>query len=510
MTSDSNRQKPDIDLTHSTFFTIRLTQLWVFLVLLSSPCMILAENAPRVGRSMPASRFWKDVTPIGTIDYQGFPHEEYNDRVKFWYHLYRDAQSDWYLMGNGSGQLWKLDSNLVWRRIDRTFFAGYDFQSYLVYPGLKYGGYGIWRTNGMMFNYREKLGEWEIVGLSREIPTFGKSCFYDSHRHVMYQSGSVQINNALKENTLYIDSLFELDMHNREWKSTGALNPEALYFLRPNHGFQALERTDGKFLYSLTGDTCAMLDFFNKYCYVPNARARKAFKDLCSTLVNGNLLVSTRTSILLVDTANFNVLDSLTWNELLWNPELIWPMVKPEEKISGTSQVNTYWWGGFLALMLLGGGIYAFKKTRSKTSLQEGKLEDELPSEHVESPADDGSKAPGLQFQIEIEVDAILLNGKAIGTQMNSQEVRLLHILVQKKKLGQALNTVQFNELLGIDTRSPDNQKKIRSEVVKGINTAFQQAGFPQEAVRRIRHAEDRRMMMYFLHDSIDIGNVNE
>lgn len=438
---------------------------------------------------MPDSPFWSQVKPIGTIDFQGCPDDAYQNRQFFWYHLYRNPDGDWFLMGNGNGQLWKLDSNRIWNRLDNTFFTGYDFNSYMLFPGMKYGGYGFWRTNGMLFNYREKTGEWELVPLSRELPTFGQYCFYDFTRHTLMQTGSYAMKTAEKTSRVMIDSLFELDLLNRDWTTIGALNPEAEFFLSPAYALSSLETTSGRWLYSSNGDTCAHVNYLDRNCLIPSQLARKRFREACERKNEGCLLVSTRNALLVVDTSGFVIVDSIRWTDLIKNPLKTIPMLKP---VSSSSTVTTSIAVGATALLAIAGGWTVLKRRRS--------------GQRPEAESEAGQETPDpLEFVLSQQDGILQFNGTALEDSLQSQEVQLLHILIDKKKLGQALNTVQFNELLGIDTRSPDNQKKIRSEIVKGLNTAFRERGFQHDAVRRIRHAEDRRMMMYFLHDSISV-----
>jgi len=468
-------------------WTRLFAELSLLFICFSMPSSSLAAEVKQGSRRMPDSPFWSQVYPIGTIDFQGYPDDAYQNRQFFWYHLYRDPDGDWFLMGNGNGQLWKLDSNRVWNRLDNTFFTGYDFNSYMLFPGMKYGGYGYWRTNGMLFNYREKTGEWELVPLSRELPIFGQYCFYDFTRHTLMQTGSYAIITAEKTSRVMIDSLFELDLLNRDWTTIGALNPEAEFFLSPAHALSSLETAWGRWLYSSNGDTCAHVNYLDRHCLIPSQQARKRFREACERKNEGCLLISTRNALLVVDTSGFVVVDTIPWTELTKNPLKAIPMLKP---VSSSSTVTTSIAVGATALLAIAGGWTILKRRRSGRRPEK------------ESEAGQDSPEP-LEFVLSQHDGTLQFNGIALDDSLQSQEAQLLRILIDKKKLGQALNTVQFNELLGIDTRSPDNQKKIRSEIVKGLNTAFRERGFTHDAVRRIRHAEDRRMMMYFLHDSI-------
>lgn len=451
-------------------------------------------SIPIKGKQVTNSRFWVNIHPIGTIEYPGCPDDSFSNKTRFLYYLYRDKEDDWYLMGNGNGQIWKLDSSKYWIRLDNSFFIGYDYHNYLLYHGLKYGGYGFWKANGMLFNYREKNGEWELIKLSREIPALGMYCYYDLKRNILMQCGAYYINDANMLSRVAIDSLFELDLFNREWKGIGRLNSKASFFLTPAQMLKSLETTTGKWMFSPLGDTCAFINYMNKICYIPNKTIQDAFEIKYQNVIKGSsMLVATKTAILFVDVTKYHIEDSLQWCEILQNPAYVYPML----------QLNkTADWSTSIALLVSLGGIgiaiifYKHRNTKLKT-FNPKEIEPE-----INIISNNG------YFLIE-QNGVIMFNGQDLKDILQNQEISLLRILIEKKINGESLNTIQFNELIGIDNRSPDNQKKIRSETVKAINSGIHNLGFPFEAISRVRHEEDRRMMMYFLNEEITVNKID-
>jgi len=487
-------------LTPSTcmgYRSIRIALL--FLTVLKSG---YAQEYPLAGRRVHDAEFWTKVQPLGAIRYMGMPSEEIVHREYYRYYLYRDGKSGWYLTGEGNGQVWKLDSNLTWQRLDKTFYMGYDFGSYLIKPGLKYGGYGYWRTHGTLRVFNVRSGEWEIRPLSRELPTMGNYCYYNDEKEVMLQSGSIDIQTAIKKEYSAKDSLFELEYKNKEWKTLGALNPAASYFLSPWYSLNAEDAPSGRLMFTSSGDTCALVDFIHLTCTIPNPQRQKAFRDFYNRKKAGHLLVSTNSALLTVDTADFSIVDSLSWDVLLQKPAVVLPVLKPTSIPAIFFEGKfTYWLGAVAVLM--GGGGWLFIRNRNRRKTAAGAVinpstvrsSGALP-ERVEADAKQG-------FLLIQDKEVIHINGRPVRDNLNESQMLLLRVLVAKKKAGQLLSTNELNELLGIDTRSPDNQKKIRSEVVKGLNLAFHALGFPHEAIGRVRHNDDRRMMMYFLHDDL-------
>ena len=96
-----------------------------------------------------------------------------------------------------------------------------------------------------------------------------------------------------------IDSLFELDLLNRDWTTIGALNPEAEFFLSPAHALSSLETAWGRWLYSSNGDTCAHVNYLDRHCLIPSQQARKRFREACERKNEGCLLAVSYTHLTL-------------------------------------------------------------------------------------------------------------------------------------------------------------------------------------------------------------------
>ena len=69
--------------------------------------------------------FIERIQPLSAILYQGLPDSSAINATCKAYWLFRDPSAGWMLIGNGSGQLWTLDSNLYWVRQDSTEAVSY-------------------------------------------------------------------------------------------------------------------------------------------------------------------------------------------------------------------------------------------------------------------------------------------------------------------------------------------------------------------------------------------------
>ena len=204
------------------------------------------------------------------------------------------------------------------------------------------------------------------------------------------------------------------------------------FFLNPSEMLTAIETPRGRYIYTSEGDTCAFVDYLSQKCVIPNKSARKRLKEFVQQSNKGLMLVSTRINLLLVDTSAFTIKDSLLWSELSDHPEFVVPMLEQQQPV--------LWNGRYLffivaGLGLIGGGWFVYKRrTKSTNGSATG-----VPVEKTPVLFDGfvlGEKDGVLQF-----------NGHLLENLMDEQEVNLLRILMVKKKAGETLNTLQFNEI---------------------------------------------------------------
>jgi hypothetical protein len=162
----------------------------------------------------------KRVELIG-VDLSDFP-AEYNihaHKVKFGY-LFNVP---------GTGLVFSLDSsNKQFKRLDNTFFRGFNFHSssYVKHDTLfSIGGEGFWNTNSTLIYFDKNQREWEKVYTINQGPislewNFGGFCqnnntFYSLIGYQQYQ-----------DNAFNKKSFYALDLNTRKWKELGNINTE--------------------------------------------------------------------------------------------------------------------------------------------------------------------------------------------------------------------------------------------------------------------------------------------
>jgi hypothetical protein len=146
-----------------------------------------------------------------------------------------------FVLPDGTGRIYKLRFNndkIELVRQDSTKFFGYNFGFYaftFLDKIYSFGGYGYWRYNGHLRVYLPKKGEWEIENLNREIP-FSKGSYatppiwFDQKGGKLWIGYSIDSKEGITRSEKYTehftDSVFTLDLKNKEWVNVGFLSEE--------------------------------------------------------------------------------------------------------------------------------------------------------------------------------------------------------------------------------------------------------------------------------------------
>lgn len=89
-----------------------------------------------------------------------------------------------------------------------------------------------------------------------------------------------------------------------------------------------------------------------------------------------------------------------------------------------------------------------------------------------------------------------------VKIQLNKSERDLLHALLMKKP-GEVLTTLEINEILGLNAKTMENQRRIRTNVINQINRKILDVFTIDDAIERKASAEDKRITLYRLKPQI-------
>jgi hypothetical protein len=131
---------------------------------------------------------------------------------------------------DGTGWLYDLTDSSGWlqaKRIDSTYYQGNNFGALHFSLGdavYSLGGYGFWRTNGLLRRFNDYTHEWDIVKIDKEIPySKGYLNWLDTASQKLYfsllkfhQDGFRNADDLYK---MYQNRLFVLDIPSGHWSS---------------------------------------------------------------------------------------------------------------------------------------------------------------------------------------------------------------------------------------------------------------------------------------------------
>ncbi len=457
------------------------------------------------GVRFPNPSFLKRFHPLGPLPFNGLPDSSAALGPFKKYDLFLDSEWGWLLIGNGTGQVWKLNADSAWERQDSTQCIGYNFGAMLLPGPMKFGGNGIWRNNGFLIRYLWRSYEWETVALNREIQNQNPNNFY-FHRpdSCLYMLGSSFSNVGLKQSSYATDSLYCLNISTGDWHVLGVAT-KTLHDHTGNGIFLTAPylMPHGILFQSVQARKLVALDFTTGMATVIGDDISVRIWEMGETNYSrGKVVVSDSVALYSMNPETYELLDTLTWKEILSHKESTFAFYTPVEEDS----VAKYRMPVIL-VVLLGTGLSLLLVSRRKKK--------QVPAEERGAAiapvapfhnTTEITPPPSQEFRIRLESEEFMLNG-VILSEFTTKEKQLLRRLIDLRFRQEALSTQDFNEILGIDQRTLDTQKKIRSEVIRNINRRFNEAGFPGEAIERSRLEDDRRSVAYELSAALLIDS---
>lgn len=86
--------------------------------------------------------------------------------------------------------------------------------------------------------------------------------------------------------------------------------------------------------------------------------------------------------------------------------------------------------------------------------------------------------------------------------QLNKSERDLLLVMLMKNS-GEFLTTLEINDILGLGSKTMENQRRIRTNVINQINSKILEVFNIEDAIERESSAEDKRVILYRLKSQI-------
>ncbi|MBX3241191.1 MAG: hypothetical protein KIT80_16910 [Chitinophagaceae bacterium] len=383
---------------------------------------------------------------------------------------------------NGSGRLYKAgteNGRVVFKRLDSTVYYGSNFGSYIFSHKdtiFSLGGYGFWKTNGLLRYYVPSRKEWEIIRLNREIPVFTENVYdliwYDEPEQKLYFGFTREENNVTKDNEsgskLHMETIV-LDLLKKDWITQGNLSP----FLKDNLiGIRNIISSPLGQMITLRGKALFLNYQTNQIFSLTDDKQRKL--EQLSSNTGATHTAYFIDSTLYLWLTEMNIVDSMKIipQDLVLMNEKIFLRGKNDqaaiEKQSFSFKTASY---GFFAATILLWAIYFLLKTRRTHS-------------QPVMGSDNGADEPNGHFMIAY----------------TASELDLIRTVLNNSINGMYTSIEDTNKILGVKNRDVDIQKKARHDTISAINKKYAFATKSEkDLIEKKRAAFDRRSFEYFI-----------
>jgi len=399
-----------------------------------------------------------------------------------------------FLSVDGTGRIYEIEQKgdgLIFTRHDSTYFTGYNFGNLLFNMNdsiYSFGGEGFWYTNGDLRVYDDSIThEWHALKLNKIIPglfslidpEFQFHFLDTSHQKLIITGNNFEQSHILK--TQLIDSsnknsLFELDLKTNNWTQLGTKNFGPISeFALTSYGI-------------LSHDL--VIDILNnkKYSLVTNLErssmfGRSSLKNIVSIAFCIDSTVYFGNNKDLFDSLIINRSSLKDIGEPAYFP-------KKQDAILSRVEILTY---SLIATSTLSLFLILFNLQNRRSNTKKSELSEKKYSENQPSLASAKDTA-------QIDYNTIYRSGKLVDL-MNEQEISFLKYLYEHTN-DQRLTTIdEINKKLGTYNKSIEIQKKMRSDMINGINeklSVFSKS--PKPIIDKQRSDFDKRSFEYFIN----------
>jgi hypothetical protein len=387
----------------------------------------------------------------------------------------------------GTGRLYKAEINnnqYDFKRIDSTYFSGYNFNSLSFNFGdsiFNFGGEGFWHTNGNLRLFDQKINEWNAIELNKTIPNnFNYMLPATNFYFVNEKESKIVIEGPLRSydylKNPHADSteknkLFELNIKTGDWVELGKKNFQYMRVLG--------------FVFGSVFSNRQLIDIKNNILYSHNL-------DYKLTSILGNSKKDNNFSIsFCVDSTLYfgnakNALDSITIsrsNLSNTNSVAYFPIKKGSSLAKGNLLI--IFCIGIAVLLLT---VFLFRKNKFN-SLPKKNLNETPNSDLILQNVNESFKNP-----------VIYRSGKLVEL-LTEQEKSFLSFIYNHSKDERLTTIEEINKVLGTLNRSPELQKRIRGEMINGINEKLSIiTKVNRPVIEKIRSEFDKRSFEYFIH----------
>jgi len=374
--------------------------------------------------------------------------------------------NNFFIAISGAGRMYQqiaaTDSLLYFKRIDDNENINYNLGAFYFSSGetiYNHGGYGFWKTNGTVRGFNFKDREWDVFPTNIEVynPIFPGSSWFDVSKNALYIPYQQLINSGLKgfqsAAGKIIDGVMYLDCKTWDWFKIGTIKSNYLTIL--NNAKTKIYNQSGYFVSD--GEDVYWFNFLN------NSVSKNTNRTLAQSInrLDNSSIQYYKDGILYSYFPGTGTLDTLIVDESKFakEPEALWGNDIKLETI----------WPLLLSLFLFIVSLWYFFNVPSKK---------------------DRKKV----------VETFNVGIKKLDVSFNQTELSLIDLLIEKSLVGATATINDINYVLGIKDKNVGMQKKVRSDVINGINERFKYATSQDiQLVLSIRSETDKRYFEYFI-----------
>jgi len=374
--------------------------------------------------------------------------------------------NNFFIAISGAGRIYQqiavTDSLLYFKRIDDNENINYNLGAFYFSIGetvYNQGGYGFWKTNGTLRGFNFKDGEWDVFPTNIEVynPIFPSSSWFDASKNALYIPYQQLINSGLKgfqsAAGTVIDGVMYLDCKTWDWLHIGKVRSNYLNILKSSK--IKVYNESGYFVSD--GEDVYWFNFLNNSVSV---NSNRALAQSINRLDNSSIHYY-KEGILYSYFPATGALDTLVIDEskFVKEPEPMWELQLDLATI----------WPLLLCLFLFVVSLWYFFK---------------IPTKKVQKRT----------------TETLMLGIKKLDVSFNQTELSLIDLLIEKSLVGATATINDINYVLGIKDKNVGMQKKVRSDVINGINERFKYATSQDiQLVLSVRSETDKRYFEYFI-----------
>ena len=374
--------------------------------------------------------------------------------------------NNFFIAISGAGRIYQqiavTDSLLYFKRIDDNENINYNLGAFYFSIGetvYNQGGYGFWKTNGTLRGFNFKDGEWDVFPTNIEVynPIFPSSSWFDASKNALYIPYQQLINSGLKgfqsAAGTVIDGVMYLDCKTWDWLHIGKVRSNYLNILKSSK--IKVYNESGYFVSD--GEDVYWFNFLNNSVSV---NSNRALAQSINRLDNSSIHYY-KEGILYSYFPATGALDTLVIDESKF--------VKEPAPMWGLQFDLTTIWPLWLCLFLFLVSLWYFFKVPSKKNQKRS-------------------------------ADIFTVGVKKLDVSFNQTEVSLIDLFIEKSFVGATATISDINYVLGIKDKNVGMQKKVRSDVINGINDKFKYASSRDiQLISSVRSETDKRYFEYFI-----------